>query len=58
MHLGATCYYHTIFLKITYFASFTNYEDDIFEVSSNLHVQGSKFGGKMNKFGGKSKKKS
>ena len=30
------------------------YEDAIFEVVSNLHVQGSKFGGKINKFGGKS----
>ncbi len=36
----------------TYFASFTDYEDDIFEVISNLHVQGSKFGGKIYKFGG------
>ena len=36
-----------------YFASFTGYEDDIFEVISNMHVQGSKFGGKFDKFGGK-----
>ena len=55
---GATWYYHTICLVITYFASFTDYEDDIFEVISNWHVQGSKFGGKINKFGVKSKKKS
>ena len=34
-----------------YFALFIGYEDDIFEVISNLHVQGSKFGVK---FGGKS----
>ena len=34
----------------TYFASFTDYEDDIFEVISNLHVQRSKFGGKITKF--------
>ena len=27
-----------------YFALFTDYEDDIFDVISNLHVQGSKFG--------------
>ena len=54
---GATSYYHTIYLVFTYFALFTDYEDDIFEVISNLHVQGSKFGGKINKFGGKSKKK-
>ena len=51
---GATWYYHTICLVITYFASFTDYEDDIFEVISNWHVQGSKFGGKINKYGGKS----
>ena len=42
---GATWYYHTIYLVFTYFESFTDYEDDIFEVISNLHVQGSKFGG-------------
>ena len=35
-----------------YFASFTGYEDDIFEVTSHLHIQGSKFGGKFEKFGG------
>ena len=35
----------------TYFASFTGYEDDIFEVISKLHLQGSKFGGKFEKFG-------
>ena len=43
---GATWYYHTICLVITYFASFTDYADDIFEVISNWHIQGSKFGGK------------
>ena len=42
---------------VTYFASFTGYEDDIFEVISNLHVQKSKFEGKIYKFGGKSQKK-
>ena len=51
---GATWYYHTIYLVFTYFASFTDYEDDIFEVISNLHVQRPKFGGKIYKFGGKS----
>ena len=54
---GTTWYYHNICLVITYFASFTNYEDDIFEVISNWHVHGFKFGEKINKFGGKSKKK-
>ena len=44
-------------MVFTYFASFTGYEDDIFEVFSNLHVQGSKFGGKFDKFGRKSLKK-
>ena len=35
-----------VYIVLKYFASFTGYEDDIFEVISNLHVQGSKFGGK------------
>ena len=43
---GAKWYYYTIYLVFTYFASFTDYEDDIFETISNLHVQRSKFGGK------------
>ena len=51
---GATWYYNVIYIIFTYFASFTGYEDDIYEVISNLHVQGSKFGGKFEKFGGKS----
>ena len=46
---GATWYYHTICLVITYFASFTDYEDDIFAVISNWHVQESQFGGKSKK---------
>ena len=33
-------------MVFTYFASFTGYENDIFEVISYLHVQGAKFGGK------------
>ena len=32
--------------SIYIFASFKGYEDDIFEVISNLHVQESKFGEK------------
>ena len=51
-------YYHTIYLVFLYFASFTDYEDEIFEVISNLHIQESKFGRQINKFGGKSLKKS
>ena len=46
-----------IYLVFKYFALFTDYEDDYFEVISNLHVQGSKVGGKINKFGGRSFKK-
>ena len=48
---GATWYYHAIYIVITYSASFTGYEDDIFEIISNMHVQVSKFGGKFDKFG-------
>ena len=51
---GATWYHHAIYIVFTYFASFTGYEGDISEVISNLHVQGSKFGRKFDKFGGKS----
>ena len=51
---GATWYYHTIFLVSINFGLLLDYENYIFEVISNLHVQGSKFGGKINKFGGKS----
>ena len=50
-------YYHTIYLEFTYFASFTDYEGDISEIISNLHIQGSKFGGKIYKFAEKSFKK-
>ena len=49
----ATWYYNAIYIVFTYFASFTSYEEDIFEVISNLHVQGSKFDEKFDKFGGK-----
>ena len=38
-------------LPLSYFASFTINEDDIFEFISNLHVKRYKFGGKMDKFG-------
>ena len=37
-----------------HFASFIGYEEDIFEVISNFHVLGAKFGGKKDKFGRKS----
>ena len=40
-------------MVFTYFASFTGYEDDILEVISYLHVQGSKFGREFDKFGRK-----
>ena len=53
----ATWYYHTIYLVFTYFALFTDYEDDMFKVIYNLNVQESKFGGKIAKFGGKYFKK-
>ena len=41
-------------LPFTYFSSFTGYEDNIFEGTSNLHVQESKCGGNFDKFGSKS----
>ena len=53
----AIWYYHAIYRVLKYFASFTGYEDDSFEVISNLQVLESKFGGYIYKFGGKSKKK-
>ena len=40
---GATWYYLTIYIVFTYFASYTGCEDDIFEVISNLNIQGSTF---------------
>ena len=43
-------------LSIYIFSSITGYEDNIFDFFSILHVQGSKFGGKIDKFDGKSKK--
>ena len=53
MHLliGATWYYFAIYIVFTYFASFTEYEDNIFKVTSYLHVKRCKFGGKIDKFG-------
>ena len=48
-----TWYYHATHIVFTYFASFTGYEDKILEVSSNLHIQESKFGGKIHKYGEK-----
>ena len=47
------CYLHFIYI----FVLFTGYEEDIFEVIFNLHIQGYKFGGKFDKFGKKSFKK-
>ena len=54
---GATWYYHAIYIVFTQFASFTDCEDGIFKVISNLHVQGYKFGGKQDKFVKKSEGK-
>ena len=51
---GTISYYNAIYIVFTYLASFKGYEDDIFEVISNLHVLKCKFGGKMGQFGGKS----
>ena len=39
------------------FASFTDYKGDIFEVISNLHVQGSKFAEKLTNLAENLKKK-
>ena len=55
--IGDSWYYHAIHIVFTCFASFTGYEDEILEVSFNLHVQESKFGGKVYKFGRKYFKK-
>ena len=48
---------YTEYGVFNYFASFTltGYEDDIYEVISNLHDQEFKFGGYIYKFGGKQK---
>ena len=48
------CYMILYMIVLSYFASFTGYEDDILDFFSILHVQGSKFGRKFDKFGGKS----
>ena len=53
---GATWYHPTIYLVFTYFASFTDFEDVSFEVISNLHVEGYKFGDFLKKFGKNLKK--
>ena len=57
---GATWYYHATYIAFSYFELFTDYEDDIFKVISNLHIQlemwGSKFGGNIYIFWGKSLK--
>ena len=44
---GSTWYYHAIYIVLKCFASFTGYEDDIFEGISNFNIQGCKFGGKF-----------
>ena len=46
-----------MYIVLTYFASFTGYKENIFEVISNLHVQRSKLARKFEKFGEKRKKK-
>ena len=38
-------------MVFTYLASFTGYKDNIFKVISKLHVEISKFGGKIDNFG-------
>ena len=48
-------FYAFAYLVYIYFASFIDFENYIFKAISNLHVQGFKFGGKIIKFGGKSK---
>ena len=54
---GATSYYHAIYIVFPYFASFTGYEDDLFEVIYNMHVQGSKFGENLTNLAENLKKK-
>ena len=51
--IGDTWYFHAIYVVFKYFSSFTGYEDDIFEGTSNLHIQGSKSDGNFDKFGSK-----
>ena len=55
---GATWYYHATYIVLLYFELFTDYENDIFKVISNLHIQlvmwGSKYGGNILKVWGKS----
>ena len=50
---GSTWYFHAIYIVLTNFALFICYKDDK-KVISNLRIQGSKFGGKYDKFGKKS----
>ena len=47
-------YYYAIYGVLKYFASFTGYEYEIFELISSLHIQESKFDGYIYKFSGKS----
>ena len=57
---GATWYYNAIYKAFSYFELFTDYEDDILKVISNLHIQlkmwGSKFDWNIYNFWGKSLK--
>ena len=48
MHSFSYIIFYAFYIVFTYFASFTGYEDGNFEVISNLHIQGSKFGKKLN----------
>ena len=44
--------FNAMYIVLTYFESFTGYEDDIFEDIFNLHFKRCKFGGTMDKFPG------
>ena len=47
---GATWYYHAVYIVVTYFASFTGFEDNILEVISYLQVLEPKIGGNITSF--------
>ena len=49
---GASWYNHAIYIVLKYFASFTGYEDYIFEIISNSQFQESKFGRNIYQFSG------
>ena len=50
---GTTLQYQAIYTVFRYFASLTGYDDNILQVISYLHVQSSKFGGKLEKIDAK-----